>query len=52
MTEKNEVGNLPGYASLGETQKKLISELLNGFSSTVEFIEWEQRTIQYQSLIE
>lgn len=43
MTErkKNEVGNLPGYQSLGETEKNLIEELLKGFQTTMEFLDWE-----------
>lgn len=47
MTErkKNEVGNLPGYQSLGETERNLIEELLKGFQTTMEFLDWEQRTI-------
>lgn len=46
MTEKkNEVGNLPGYSSLGEIQQALIDELLKGFKSTLEFLRWQQRTI-------
>ncbi len=42
---KSEVGNLPGYSSLGEIQKNLIEELLKGFHTTLEFIDWEQRTL-------
>lgn len=46
MTEKkNEVGNLPGYSSLGEMQQKLVDELIGGFKTTLDFIRWEQRII-------
>lgn len=43
--KKNEVGNLPGYSSLGEIQQNIVDELLQGFQTTLEFIQWEQRTI-------
>lgn len=42
---KNEVGNLPGYSSLGEIQKDLIERLLKGFQTTRDFLDWKQDLI-------
>ena len=45
MEKRNEVGNLPGYSSLGQIQKDLIERLLKGFKTTLEFLTWEQDLI-------
>ena len=46
MSERrNEVGNLPGYSSLGEIQKDLIERLLKGFQTTRDFLDWKQDLI-------
>ena len=43
--KKSEVGNLPGYSSLGEIQKDLIDRLITGFRDTREFLDWKQDLI-------
>ena len=43
--KKNEVGNLPGYSSLGEIQKDLIDRLISGFKDTRGFLDWKQDLI-------
>ncbi len=43
--KKNEVGNLPGYSSLGEIQKDLIDRLLQGFKTSRDLIDWQQDLI-------
>jgi hypothetical protein len=40
--KKSEVGNLPGYSSLGEIQKDLIDRLITGFKDSREFLDWKQ----------
>ena len=48
---KNEVGNLPGYSSLGEIQKDLIERLLKGFQTTRDFLDWKQDLIHSSFLM-
>ena len=43
--KKSEVGNLPGYSSLGEIQKDLIDRLITGFKDTRGFLDWKQDLI-------
>lgn len=43
--KKSEVGNLPGYSSLGEIQKDLIDRLISGFKDTRGFLDWKQDLI-------
>ena len=43
--KRSDVGNLPGYSSLGEIQKDLIDRLITGFRSTREFLDWKQDLI-------
>lgn len=43
--KKSEVGNLPGYSSLGEIQKDLIDRLITGFTGTRKFLDWKQDLI-------
>ena len=42
---KSEVGNLPGYSSLGEIQKDLIERLISGFRDNKEYLDWRQDMI-------